>query len=144
MGDQGAFIQHQQSWTTVTRHMPNDNLRAKSLEDVVNEVQALSAVASQPQMRSVAAVLGRSTLALTDGMQSLQDITFTAKKQIVERLDELSVQIKALQQALTTASNEASAQTRSILKWNKALVLVTGIYTLISLALLLATVLRSR
>ena len=120
--------------------MRYQDLRSKSLEDVVNEVQALAAVASESQVRSIAAVAARCTIELADGMRGLSDVAFTAKKQIVERLDALGTQIKAHEHALTSASNETSAQTKVLLKWNKALVIVTGVYTLVSFLLLIATV----
>ena len=122
--------------------MAYTDLRQKSLEDVVNEVQALAAVATDAQVRSIAAVLARCTISLSDGMQSLHDITYTAEMQLVGRLDQLGIQLKSHEMAMTAASKESSEQTKNILAWNKALVIVTGVYTLVSFLLLLATLLK--
>ena len=122
--------------------MPDQQLRSKSLDDVVNGVQALAAVASAPQVKSIAAVAARCAIEFADSIKALNDMVFTAKKQMVERLDALGAQIKAHEQAMTAASEETSRQTQTILSWNRALVIVTGIYTLISFSLLLVTILR--
>ena len=110
----------------------------------MNEVQQIASVGSQQQIQSVAAVAARCTIALADGMADLSGMAFTAKQQIVDRLDKLSARLEAHENALKAASNDASAQTRNLLGWNKALVIVTGVYTLISFGLLLATVFKAR
>jgi hypothetical protein len=120
----------------------NSSLRAKTLEDAVNEVQGLAAVATESQVRSVAQLLARCTLALADGMSELSGIGFTAKRQLVERLDILGAQLKAHEAAMTKASKEATEQTNTLLKWNKALVIATGIYTFLTFVLVLATILK--
>ena len=121
---------------------PNSNLRAKSLEQAVAEVQALAAVATDSQMRAFGQLLARCTLALTDGMHELYDISFTTKKQLVERLDVLGQQLKAHENALTKASDDAARQTATLIRWNKALVIATGVYTFLTFLLLLASVLK--
>ncbi|MDP9201032.1 MAG: hypothetical protein M3P26_03750 [Gemmatimonadota bacterium] len=122
--------------------MTYNNLRSQSIEDLLGQVQGFSAMASQPQVQAAAAVAARCTIELADAMRALSDTAFTAKKQIVERLDELNVRLKAHEEALRSASDEASTQTRTLLRWNKGLVIATAAYTLITFLLLLATVLK--
>jgi outer membrane murein-binding lipoprotein Lpp len=118
-------------------------LGAKSIDEVVNEVQALAAVASQPQVRSVAAVLGRCTIELAQSVNQLSGTVFVAKQQLTERLDQLNTQLERSREEMAAATREAGKYTAALVFWTKVLVGVTAIYTLITGGLLFVA-LKSR
>lgn len=112
------------------------DLGEKSIDDVVNEVQMLAAVASQPQVRSVAAVVGRCTIELAQTMRELSGTVFTAKQHLTERLDQLNSRLDRVREEMAAASREASKYTAALVFWTKVLVGVTAVYTLITAGLL--------
>ena len=122
--------------------MKYDKLRDHSIEDLVNGVQALASVASQSQVQSIAALGGRLTIEVSEGLNNLSGTLFTAKKQLVERMDALTTEIKSASMSMDNASREASKQTAAMVRWTRILVIVTGIYTLLTGGLLVATAMK--
>ncbi len=66
--------------------MEDKNLQSVPIEDLVNQVQALAAVASEPQVRSVAALAARCTIELVGSVGQLWAGLFDVKKSLAERL----------------------------------------------------------
>src|SRR5262245_48264792 len=99
--------------------MKYDNLRERSIEDLVNNVQALASVASQSQVQSVAALGARLTIEIAGGLSDLSGNIFTAKRQLVERMDSLTTEIKAAASSMDNASREASKQSAALVHWTR-------------------------
>jgi hypothetical protein len=113
------------------------NLQAQSVEDLLNQVQGLAAVASEPQVRSVAALAARCTIELAAGMGQLSAGLFDAKRLLADRLTELSTELRAFKTEVANASTQATAQTQALVLWTRVLVGVTALYTLLTGGLLL-------
>ena len=112
-----------------------DDLRSRPLEDLVNNVQQLTAVASRPQVQSVAALAARCVIELSDSLGQTSGAIFQTKKT-------LAIHLPALTEGLKTASAEASRQTAALVRWTKVLVFVTLAYVLMTGGLLLVAILR--
>ena len=120
--------------------MPHDNLGDLPIEEVLNQVQGLAAVASQAQVQSVGALGARLTIEVSRALLELSRNVFTAKKQLVERMDSLTAEIKTASDSMNRAAVESSKQTAAMVKWTRTLVIVTAVYTLITGGLLWATI----
>lgn len=120
--------------------MPYDDLRKESIEGLVNNVQALASVASQGQVQSLAALAGRLTIEVSDSLRGLSENLFTAKKQMVERMDHLTGELKTLNVGLKDSSDQAEKHTKALVLWTKVLVGVTAAYTLITGGLLVVAI----
>lgn len=120
--------------------VPYDDLRKESIEGLVNNVQALASVASQGQVQSLAALAGRLTIEVSDSLSGLSGNLFTAKKQMVERMDQLTAELKNLHLGLKESSDQAEKHTRALVLWTRVLVGVTAAYTLITGGLLVVAV----
>ena len=116
--------------------MAYDDLRNESIEGLVNNVQALSAVASQGQVQSLAALAGRLTIEVSDSLRDLSGNVFIAKKQGIERMDLLTAELKILNLGLKESSTQAEQLTKGLVFWTKVLVFVTAAYTLLTGGLL--------
>jgi hypothetical protein len=116
--------------------LPYDDLRKESIEGLVNNVQALQAVASQGQVQSLAALAGRLTIEVSDSLKGLSGNLFVAKKQVVERMDLLTAELKVLNLGLQKSSAQAEKLTQGLVFWTKVLVYVTAAYTIITGGLL--------
>ena len=112
--------------------MPYDDLRKETIEGLVNNVQALASVASQGQVQSLAALAGRLTIEVSDSLRDLSGNVFTAKKQMVERMDSLTAELTTLHVGLKESSVQAEKHTKALVIWTGALVVVTFAYTVIS------------
>ena len=111
------------------------NLRERPIEELLNDVQALASMATQSEVQSIAALGARLTVELSGCIQELSGNLVIAKKQLVERLDTLTTEI-------AKSSTESSAHTSALVRWTIVLVVVTGIYTLITGGLLVVAVFR--
>jgi hypothetical protein len=120
--------------------VPYDDLRKESIEDLVNKVQALASVASQGQVQSLAALAGRLTIEVSESLRDLSGNLFTAKRQMVERMDLLTAELKTLNVGLQQSSEHAEEQTKALVLWTKVLVGVTAAYTLITGGLLFVAI----
>lgn len=116
--------------------MPYNDLRKESIEDLVNNVQALASVASQGQVQSLAALAGRLAIEISDSLSGLSGNVFTAKKQMVDRMDLLTGELKVLNLGLKESSVQAEKHTKALALWTKVLVGVTAAYTVITGGLL--------
>ena len=114
--------------------MDYDDLRKQSIEELVNNVQQLSAVASKPQVQSVAAVAARCVIELSDSMRETAGTIFQMKKTLATDLPTLTKELKA-------AASEASQQTAALVRWTKVLVFATITYVVITAGLLIAAIL---
>jgi len=112
--------------------VPYDDLRKETIEGLVNNVQALASVASQGQVQSLAALAGRLTIEVSDSLRDLSGNVFTAKKQMVERMDSLTAELTTLHVGLKESSVQAEKHTKALVIWTGALVVVTFAYTVIS------------
>jgi hypothetical protein len=120
--------------------VPYEDLRKESIEGLVNNVQALASVASQGQVQSLAALAGRLTIEVSESLRGLSENLFTAKKQMVERMDHLTAELKTLNVGLKDSSNQAEKHTEALVLWTKVLVGVTAAYTLITGGLLVVAI----
>jgi uncharacterized phage infection (PIP) family protein YhgE len=152
--------------------MPDDNLRAQSIEYFLKRVQGLASVADKDQVQSIMAVLARCTIELADQAKQLSEDINHAKTILGTRLSDLTAQIKAasdrasadintakeaflpvlaeliseLKQTRLTiseASSAASQGTSALVKWTKTLVFVTIVYAAATLGMLLVMISRS-
>ena len=115
--------------------MDYNDLRSRPIEDLVNNVQQLAAVASKAQVQSVAALAARCVTELSDSLGQTSGAIFQTKKT-------LAIQLPALTEGLNTASAQASEQTGALVRWTKALVFVTIAYVLMTGGLLAVALLR--
>jgi ABC-type transporter Mla subunit MlaD len=152
--------------------MPDDNLRAQSIEYFLKRVQGLASVADKDQVQSIMAVLARCTIELADQAKQLSEDINHAKTILGTRLSDLTAQIKAasdrasadintakeaflpalaeliseLKQTrliISEASSAASQGTSALVKWTKTLVFVTIVYAAATLGMLLVMISRS-
>jgi hypothetical protein len=123
--------------------MDTARLSNQPIEQILSEFDAIAA-ASGPTAPAVAALTARLTSDLTRSLADLTGMVFTAKKQMVERMDALAVEIKGAQQAMQAASSEASKHSEALVRWTKALVFVTIAYTVITGGLLIVTLIQRK
>lgn len=124
--------------------MNYDDLRDLSLEDALNQVTDLGTVAHERQVQSVGALGARLTIEVADVVRDLSGTVFTAKKQLIQRLDHLTGEIQTAHQVVSKASDAASKQTAALVRWTRVLVFVTIAYTLITGGLLIVAIIRGR
>lgn len=122
--------------------MEYKDLKNQPIETLLNNVEALATVATKGQIQSVAALVARLTIELSGGLSDVSGTVFTAKKQLVERMDLLTAELATLRVSLKQASDDAGAQTRALVQWTKVLVVVTGLYTVITGGLLIAALVK--
>lgn len=116
-------------------------LRDHSLEELVEQVQALPALATDDQVRSVARLGARCTIEISDSLRQLSGVMHGAKASLVGRMDTMGGHLQELESAISEASEKASEQTESLVTWTKVLAACTAMYTLITAGLLIASVL---
>ena len=122
--------------------MADKDLRSQSFEDLVNNVQGFTAMASKSQVQSVAALAARCTIEMSDRFNELSETVLTAKKALVVGVETLTAELKKSREALEHASAESANHTQALVGWTKALVLFTALYTLITGGLLAATLFK--
>jgi len=103
------------------------------IEELLNQVQALAAVASDGQVRSVLAVVARCTIEVSEKLAQFSDNISQAQKILGARLSELNSNLEK-------SSTETLSQTAALVQWTKVLVFVTAAYTLITCGILLVTI----
>ncbi len=141
--------------------MSDDNLRGQSIEYFLKRVQGLASVADKDQMQSIMAVFARCTIEVADRATQLSEninhLTIqvkeasdqasadinTAKAAFLPPLGELISELKQTRLTISEASSAASQGTNALVKWTKALVLVTIVYAAATLGMLLVMFLRS-
>lgn len=121
--------------------MDTARLSNEPIDRILSEFDAIAA-AHGPTAPALAALAARLTGDLTRSLGDLTGMIFTAKKQMVERMDALAVEIKAAQIAMKGAAHEAAEHSKGLVRWTKALVFTTIAYTLITGGLLIATLVR--
>jgi hypothetical protein len=118
------------------------NLRDQSIEDVLNQVQGLQAMAPEGQVRSVAAIAARCAIEVGEGVDRLSGAMTTVATTFGVRLGELNTQLDAARSEMAAASRDASEQTKALVRWTKVLAFATGAYVVVSAILVAVTVLR--
>lgn len=121
--------------------MQYTNLREQSIEDVLNQVQALQAMASEGQVRSVAAIAARCAIEVGDRVHELSSSISAAQEVFGTGLAELNSQLHRARAEMATASNEASNRTKALVRWTRVLAVATGAYVIMTGLLVLVTVL---
>lgn len=116
-------------------------LSDQSIEEIVAKID--NAAYSRPELSAMAILAARLTLELTGGVRELSGNVFIAKKQLVERLDALTTEIKSAQIEMAKSSAEASQQTKSLVRWTRTLVWATIAYTVITGGLLLVALAKT-
>ena len=106
--------------------MEYKNLKDQPIEDVLNQVQGFAAMASESQVRSMAALLARCTIEVAASLGQVWGGLFDVKK------------------ALVNASVESAQQTAALVRWTKVLAWMTGAYTIITGGLLIVGFLSLR
>jgi hypothetical protein len=104
--------------------VPAEDLRSQSIERVLSEVQGLSAVGTDLQVRSIMALIARCAVEVGD------------------RLAQLSMELDRSRAEMARASETSSRHTAALVQWTKVLAVMTGLYTLLTLGLLVASILR--
>ncbi|MGH7593566.1 MAG: hypothetical protein ACRELE_06915 [Gemmatimonadales bacterium] len=122
--------------------MDTAHLSTQSIENILSRFDEVAA-SQGPAVPAVAALSARLTRELTGSLNGLTDMVFTAKRQMVERMDALAVEIKSAQLAMGQASREASETSKALVKWTKVLVAATIAYTVITGGLLLVAILHN-
>lgn len=125
------------------RHVEYNDLKNQSIEALLNDVQDLATVGTKGQIQSVAALAARLVIELSSGLGDVSATVITAKKQLVDRMDQLTAELATLRTSFKQASDDAGAQTRALVRWTKVLVFVTGVYTVITGGLLVAALIKS-
>ena len=123
--------------------MPDENLRAQSIEYYLNRVEGLAAAASKDQVQSIMAVLARCTIELADQAKQLSADINSAKKTFLPPLGELITELKQTRLEISKASSSALEGSKALVKWTKALVFVTIVYAAATLGMLLVMIFRS-
>ena len=111
-------------------HMANDKLRQQSIEQALERVQALAAVGSADQIRSVMAVLARCTVELADALHTAVGAIATA-----------SEQVRATAQEVSAFNRSTTSLTKQLIRLNRILTWATVLIALGTLAAAVATVL---
>lgn len=106
--------------------MDYKRLREQPIEDVLEQVQGLQAVADKSAVQSVGALVARCTIEVAGSLGNVWAGLHDVKK------------------TLSQASAEASAQTAALVRWTKVLVIVTIAYTMITGGLLLVAILSRK
>jgi len=153
--------------------MANMSLRDQNLDDLVANVQSLAAVGAADEVRSIMAVFARCTIEIADRARQLSEDVNHAKTVLGEQLGELTAQLKAASDqtsaninnakqaflpavaelasepkgtrlSITDASSTASQGTNALVRWTKALVIVTVVYALFTGGLLAVSFMHLR
>lgn len=123
--------------------MPDDKLRTQSIEDLLNRVQSLAAVASKDEVQSVMAVVARCTLEIGDALKQLSADIQHAQKILGTRLSELNDQLQRTQSEMSAASEVTSKHTAALVKWTKVMAVATALYAVLTGGLLFIALFRS-
>jgi len=116
------------------------NLKSGSIEEYVNRIEGIRTLGAQSEIQPVAALAAKLVVELTGGLNDLSSVAITAKMQLVQRMDLLTGELATLRASLKQASDDAGAQTKALVSWTRVLVVVTGVYTLLTGGLLWATI----
>jgi len=111
--------------------MDYENLRGKSMEDVLNNVQALASVASKDQVQSMMAVLARCTLEVGDRL------TVAAAQ-----VDKASQRISATADEVRRFNESTGVLTGELIRLNRILTWATVVIAAGTLAAVAVTVLK--
>lgn len=123
--------------------MPDDKLRTQSIEDLLNRVQSLAAVASKDEVQSVMVVVARCTLEIGDALKQLSADIQHAQKILGTRLSELNDQLQRTQSEMSAASEVTSKHTAALVKWTKVMAVATALYAVLTGGLLFIALFRS-
>jgi hypothetical protein len=139
--------------------MADKSLRSQSLDDLVANVQGLATVGSAQEVRSIMAVVARCTIDISEQAKQLAVDVNHAKTVLGERLNELTAQIrvagdqmsadintakqaflpavaelvgdlKRTRVSIAEAGSAATKGTNALVRWTKALVIVTIVYAI--------------
>jgi hypothetical protein len=91
--------------------MKYDDLRKKTIEDYLNEVEAIYQVANKDDVQSILAPVARCVVAVTDSVVQLSASMERAQFVMGTRISELTVELNGARTELNKASVIASEQT---------------------------------
>jgi len=111
--------------------MNYENLRDQTIEDVLNQVQMLSAVGSKDQIQSALAVVARCTLEVSDRL------TVAAAE-----VDKASQRIGATADEVRSFNDSTGALTREVIRLNRILTWATVAIAAATIAAVAVTVLK--
>jgi len=111
--------------------MDYKNLRGMSIDDVLNQVQALASVASKEQVQSTMAVLARCTLEVGDRL------TVAAAE-----VDKASQRIGATADEVRSFNESTGALTREVIRLNRILTWATVVIAAGTIAAVAVTILK--
>lgn len=117
--------------------MKYDNLREQRIEDLLNRVEGLAAVAAQAEVQSVMAVVARCTIEIGGSLAQVSGDIQQAQTILGARLAEFTEQLRQTRSEMSRSSDVASRYTGALVRWTKVLGFVTAAYTLLTGGLLL-------
>ncbi len=123
--------------------MEYNNLRDQRIEDLLNGVQGLAAMAAKDEVQSIMALVARCTLEIGDALTKLSGDIQQAEGILGRRLSELSDQLQQTRSEMATAAEAAENHTAALVKWTRVLAFLTGVYAVLTGGMLIVALVGS-